>query len=88
MEKRLDAYIVRPTITYSSGDDGFPILLKIPGFVFAIASTGLKLAKNEKWLTRTLLISRNWYYDIKVTEKASKFSPVNTETTFIRRMGI
>jgi len=156
----LDAYIIRPAITYGAGDDGFPMtlvnltrkkqlllpskdikvhlldveslselliqmikagtsnqrvfiaadespislkelvnlihlhlyntaypsFLKLPGIVYKVLSFFFKLTGNKKWLTRTLLISRDWYFDMSDTVTTYNFSFSNTKTNFVKRM--
>jgi nucleoside-diphosphate-sugar epimerase len=161
-KKGLDAYIVRPTITYGPGDDGFPTtlinmvkgrtficpakdikihlldvfsladllsriiklnnlyqrvfiaadevpvslgelvdliyfhfynkkypsLLKLPNILFRMLSNVFILLRNEKWLTRILLISKNWNYDISETTKAIQYVPAKTADSFLKHMNI
>ena len=158
MEKGLNVYIIRPTITYGRGDDGFsrtlvelvkkrvlimpykdvkihllhvtdcaelvsrmlkardlnqsvfiaadgaPILLgelvnlihfhchgknyprflRMPTSVFRAMSILLQLMGREKWVTRILLISNNWHYDISETVGAFDYLPSNTRDSFLK----
>jgi len=160
INKGLNAYIVRPTITYGPGDDGFPItlvklvkrrifllpfkdikihllnvaslaeqfcrmiktdnikhkvfiaadnapislkelvnlihnyfyqrnypfFLKLPNFLFKFLSIVFMLIRNEKWLTRVLLISQSWHYDIKETLNSFEDTSTSTEDSFIKNI--
>jgi nucleoside-diphosphate-sugar epimerase len=159
-DRGLNAYIVRPTITYGAGDNGFPLtlvnltkkrffllpckdikihlldaaslaellnkmiksdsleqrvfiaadespislrelvnlihfhyyakdypsFLKIPGPLFKVLAMFFHFIRNEKWLTRTLLISKSWHYDIQGTVDAFQYTPSRTSDSFIKRM--
>ena len=53
----------------------YPSFLKLPTSIFKILSLFFKLSRNEKWLTRILLVSKSWHYDIDETMNAfSMFS--------------
>jgi len=158
IHRGLDAFIVRPTITYGPGDDGFPKILvdlirekklllprhdvtihllsvsyvanliakmlsaeglrervfivadenpiplrkladmihghyyqsrypgylTLPGFVFDGLVFIFRFLRNEKWSTRFLLISRNWYYDIQETIDTFRYLPSRTKNSFIQ----
>jgi nucleoside-diphosphate-sugar epimerase len=160
VEKGLDAYILRPVITYGAGDDGFPktlvklvkkrmlllptrdikihlldvntladlvvktlrhnglrqrvfiaadddpislgtlankiyhhyyqkeypALLKLPETFFRVLLFYFKLIHSEKWQTRLLLISNNWYYDIGPTVSHLFFKPADTGESFVKSM--
>ena len=64
----------------------YPAFLKLPEVVYKALLFGLRVIHNEKWLTRLLLISNNWYYDISATIRALHFEPAKTDCSFIKRM--
>ena len=66
----------------------YPRFFRLPGVFFRVMLFFFRLARNEKWASRILLISSNWYYDIKDTVEALNFKPSITQETFIKRMGI
>lgn len=160
INKGLDACIVRPTITYGPGDDGFPMtliklvkkrlllvprkdikihlldvfslagllcqvlkshnlkqrvfiaadespvslkdlvklihhhyyktnypnILIIPGRPFDILVKTFQLTGNKKWLTRLLLISNSWHYDVSDTISQLQYYPTKTLNSFKRSM--
>ena len=61
----------------------YPRLLRLPTPFFEILSSTFQLTKNEKWLTRILLLSKSWYYDIKETIQMFQYVPVETKEPFI-----
>jgi nucleoside-diphosphate-sugar epimerase len=65
----------------------YPAYLKMPQFLFKVAAFVFKAAGNEKWLTRTLLISKSWHYDLSaVLESGLDFVPARTEDNFVKKM--
>jgi nucleoside-diphosphate-sugar epimerase len=65
----------------------YPAYLKMPRFLFRATAFVFKATGNEKWLTRTLLISRSWHYDLSaVLESGLDFVPARTEDNFIKKM--
>ncbi len=65
----------------------YPRYLKMPGFVFKAAAFFFGVLRHEKWLTRTLLISRSWHYDLSATVAAvPEFVPARTGDNFIEAM--
>ena len=66
----------------------YPAYLKLPNFIFKLLGAFFRMIRNEKWLTRIQLISRNWHYDIDETISNYKYSPSITKNSFIKSMGI
>jgi nucleoside-diphosphate-sugar epimerase len=66
----------------------YPSFLKLPTPIFKILSLFFKLSRNEKWLTRILLVSKSWHYDIDETMNAFQYVPTRTEDSFIKSMRI
>ncbi|HVN96230.1 MAG TPA: NAD(P)-dependent oxidoreductase [Syntrophorhabdaceae bacterium] len=65
---------------------GYPSFLKLPSSAYKALALCAQAAHNEKWLTRFLLISRNWYYDISATIQAFSFVPARTSDSFVKNM--
>ncbi|NLD35611.1 MAG: NAD(P)-dependent oxidoreductase [Desulfatiglans sp.] len=64
----------------------YPFYLKLPDVVFRVMINIFRIIKSEKWVTRLLLISKNWHYDISQTVDELGYVPVKTEDSFIRHM--
>jgi nucleoside-diphosphate-sugar epimerase len=64
----------------------YPSFMKFPDVVFKILIDIFKTTKSEKWLTRILLISKNWHYDISETINLLGFIPRSTSELFIKHM--
>ena len=65
----------------------YPRYLKMPGFVFKTAAFFFRTVGKEKWLVRTLLLSRSWHYDLSATLAAvPEFLPGRTDDNFIEVM--
>jgi nucleoside-diphosphate-sugar epimerase len=65
----------------------YPVYLKMPGFVFKAAAFLFKAVGNEKWLVRTLLISKSWHYDLSaVLESGLDFVPARTGENFVKKI--
>jgi len=66
----------------------YPSFLRLPDSIFKIVSMIFQMSRNEKWLTRILLISKSWHYDISKTLNAFQYIPARTRDAFIKRMHI
>ena len=66
----------------------YPIFLKLPNFIFKALGVFFLIIRNEKWLTRIQLISRNWQYDVSETIRIFQYSPSITKNSFIGSMEI
>ena len=64
----------------------YPRFLRIPTSVFRALSRVLQRMGREKWATRVLLISNNWYYDIRKTIDEFHYVPSNTRDSFLKWM--
>ena len=62
----------------------YPRFLKMPTFVFRGMAMGLQILGSEKWATRILLMSNDWYYDISKTVAALHYIPENTRDAFLK----
>ena len=60
----------------------YPGYLRIPKLAGKILLSASRLMGNEKWLTRLLLISKSWHYDIRNTIETFQFVPARTEESF------
>lgn len=64
----------------------YPMFLKIPKAFSSLLLLAFRVSGREKWITRILLISRSWYYDISHTVKEFSFVPSETREAFVRTM--
>jgi nucleoside-diphosphate-sugar epimerase len=64
----------------------YPSFLKLPDVVFKIMINIFRITNSEKWHTRILLISKNWYYDISETTDLLGFVPRSTSELFIKQV--
>jgi len=64
----------------------YPSYLRLPNQIFDLLSIFFRLLSYEKWLTRTLLISKSWYYDITDIVNTFEYTPARTEDSFIKVM--
>lgn len=65
----------------------YPRLLRMPKPVFSAAAIFFQLIRNEKWLARILLTSRDWHYDLRSTMSAvPEWVPARTEDSFLSVM--
>ncbi|OPX96107.1 MAG: dTDP-4-oxo-6-deoxy-D-allose reductase [Syntrophorhabdus sp. PtaU1.Bin002] len=64
----------------------YPPSLRLPEGAFSLLLAAFRATGSEKWVTRILLISQSWYYDISETMKAFSYSPADTQEAFIRTM--
>lgn len=64
----------------------YPSYLKLPQAAFTSLLLAFKASGREKWVTRILLISRSWYYDISDTVNAFSYIPSDTREAFVRTM--
>lgn len=64
----------------------YPKCLKIPKAVSTLLLLVFRVSRREKWITRILLISRSWYYDISHSIKELSFVPSDTREAFARTM--
>lgn len=65
---------------------GYPAYLRLPDIGYKIMLHGFRRLHNEKWMTRLLLLSRSWYYDVSSALQSGCFSPVKTRDEFVRVM--
>lgn len=73
-------------ISLSCNNKPYPPYLRLPDLVFKVMIYIFKILKSEKWVTRLLLISQSWYYDISRTIDTLGILPENTEDSFIKQM--
>ena len=66
----------------------YPQFLRLPSFAFRLLSLLFLITNNDKWLTKILLISKSWYYDISETVRTFSMIPAKTKDSFIRSMCI
>lgn len=64
----------------------YPSFMRLPDGIFNLLALLFKTMKNEKWLTRILLISKDWYYDVTDTMMSLSFIPGETHDLFVKRM--
>ena len=64
----------------------YPPILKLPDSIFKVLSLAFQLSRNEKWLTRILLVSKSWHYDISETINTFQFIPAQTKDSFLKTM--
>ena len=64
----------------------YPSFLKIPKPFIRFLVSAVQLSRNEKWLTRLLLISKSWRYDIHETIQAFQYVPARTRDSFIESL--
>lgn len=64
----------------------YPSLLKLPEPFYRMLQTTFRILRNEKWLTRILLISKSWQYDISDTVNKLPYIPAKTRESFINSM--
>ena len=62
----------------------YPPILKLPNSIFKVLSLAFQLSRNEKWLTRILLVSKSWHYDISETINTFQFIPAQTKDSFLK----
>ena len=62
----------------------YPPFLRIPTPVLRAVSKVLQLMGSEKWVTRLLLISNDWHYDISKTIDTFHYAPSKTRDSFLR----
>jgi len=75
-------------IYYRFYNKKYPSILKLPEPLFKILSICFRIVRNEKWLARILLISKDWCYDVSEAKKALQYCPVETEDFFLKNMCI
>jgi nucleoside-diphosphate-sugar epimerase len=79
-------YLVDGIHRYHHGAS-YPRYLRMPRLLFRTAAVFFKMIRNEKWLARTLLISRDWHFDLRATlEAVPEFMPARTEDRFVAAM--
>jgi nucleoside-diphosphate-sugar epimerase len=61
----------------------YPSYLKLPTRILKAMAKALQIIGSEKWLTRIMLISRSWYYDISGTVNTFECVPSKTSRAFI-----
>ena len=64
----------------------YPPILKLPNSIFKVLSLAFQLSRNEKWLTRILLVSKSWHYDRSETTSTFQFIPAQTKDSFLKTM--
>ncbi len=64
----------------------YPSILKLPDPALKVLSLAFQLTRNEKWLTRILLISKSWHYDISETLNLFHYIPSKTKDSFLSAM--
>jgi len=64
----------------------YPSWPKLPETLVRFLLKAFQFIQNEKWVTRMLLLSRNWYYDIHETLQAFRYVPVRTKDSFIKKL--
>ncbi|MCP4402742.1 MAG: NAD(P)-dependent oxidoreductase [bacterium] len=64
----------------------YPSFLQMPNFIFKGLQMTFRMLQNEKWLTRILLISKSWHYEIRETVQYCSYKPTKTAETFIEEM--
>jgi nucleoside-diphosphate-sugar epimerase len=62
----------------------YPRTRRIPSFLLEVIGSMLREMGEDKWSTRFLLLSKDWYYDISDAERMLSFTPSVTEESFIR----
>jgi nucleoside-diphosphate-sugar epimerase len=62
----------------------YPRFLRLPDWMFALASRLLQGLGNEKWAVRLALISRDWYFQPADTYRVLGIQPVSTREAFGR----
>jgi nucleoside-diphosphate-sugar epimerase len=65
-------------IYYASHGRQYPSFLKLPDSIIELMMRFFHLIKEDKWLVRLLLISRDWYYDISAATAELGFKPSDT----------
>jgi 2-alkyl-3-oxoalkanoate reductase len=63
----------------------YPAFLQLPDAVYRALLFGLRVIRNEKWLTRLLLISSSWHYDSSLTNSMLNFTPARTNESFVKK---
>lgn len=66
----------------------YPSWIVMPGFIFSFLARFFRIARNDKWLTRIELLSRDWYYDIEETIRIYDYDACDTEEVFLKEMGL
>lgn len=69
-------------IYYSSYGKRYPTFLKLPDGIIELMIRFCRLIKEDKWLVRLLLISRDWYYDISAATAELGYKPTDTISRF------
>jgi dihydroflavonol-4-reductase len=69
-------------IYYASYGKQYPSFLKLPNSLIELMLMFFHLIKEDKWLVRLLLISRDWYYDISAATTELGFKPSDTISRF------
>lgn len=62
----------------------YPRYLRLPDMVFAAGQKICSFAKNEKWLLRVLLMSKNWSYSLDEAVGQLNYIPTETQAGFLR----
>jgi len=73
-------------IHYHYYKTNYPYILRIPRLLFEILAKTFQLTGNKKWLTRILLISNSWHYDISDTISKFQYLPTRTLDSFKKNM--
>ena len=81
--------IVRKNKNYKNVEElKYKGVILVEGSFYDIDFLVSQLARNEKWSTRILLISKSWYYDISETVNTFPYVPTRTRDSLIRSMQI
>jgi nucleoside-diphosphate-sugar epimerase len=72
MRKLVDA------IYYTFYKRKYPSFLRLPDWFFKLVIIFLHFIKEEKWLVRFLLLSKDWYYDISSATGDLGYKPTDT----------
>jgi len=75
-------------IYYHCHNKNYPSLMTAPDSFFTFLSFIFRSTGNKKWLTRILLLSQSWYYDISQTITTLHWNPPETNDSFIKNLDI
>jgi nucleoside-diphosphate-sugar epimerase len=64
----------------------YPAFLRFPNPGYEAMLSASRLMRLEKWITRILLLTRSWYYDVEPAVHSGFFRPANTGSAFLRVM--